>query len=117
DGLWSVGVLVPIGRVKDNSRTCLRRIAEELKGKGAFQMTCNQSVVIRDIPESKKAIVQKLLVEYKVAHSKETTVSGLRRNMVACVALPTCPLAFAEAERYLPTLVERLEVVLERPSL
>jgi len=58
--------------------------------------------------------VQKLLDEYKVMHSKETTVSGLRRNMVACVALPTCPLAFAEAERYLPTLVERLEAVTER---
>ncbi|CAE8627317.1 unnamed protein product [Polarella glacialis] len=117
DGLWNVGVLVPIGRVKDNSRTGLRRIAEELKGCGSIRMTCNQSVVITEIPESKKAVVQKLLEEYKIMHSKETTVSGLRRNMVACVALPTCPLAFAEAERYLPTLVERLEVVLERCGL
>ena len=38
----------------------------------------------------------------------------MRRNMVACVALPTCPLAFAEAERYLPTLVERLEAVADK---
>lgn len=41
-------------------------------------------------------------------------MSGMRRNMVACVALPTCPLAFAEAERYLPTLVERLEAVADK---
>jgi len=114
DGLWNCGLLIPIGRVKENSRICLQKIAQELKGQGAFRMTCNQSVVLEDIPEAKKALVQKLLDEYKVMHSKETTVSGLRRNMVACVALPTCPLAFAEAERYLPTLVERLEAVTER---
>jgi len=114
NGLWNCGLLVPIGRVKENSRTALRKIAEELKGQGAFRMTCNQSVVIEDIPQAKKAVVQRLLDEYKVMHDKETTVSGLRRNMVACVALPTCPLAFAEAERYLPTLVERLEAVTER---
>eukprot|EP00930_Biecheleria_cincta_P071841 TRINITY_DN5929_c0_g1_i3.p1 TRINITY_DN5929_c0_g1~~TRINITY_DN5929_c0_g1_i3.p1 ORF type:complete len:187 (-),score=47.67 TRINITY_DN5929_c0_g1_i3:140-700(-) len=77
-------------------------------------MTCNQGVVLEGITEAKKATVQRLLNEYKVMHSKETTVSGLRRNMVACVALPTCPLAFAEAERYLPTLVERLEAVTEK---
>ena len=41
--------------------------------------------------------------EYKIPCSRETTISGLRRNMMACVAFPTCPLAFAEAERYLPT--------------
>jgi sulfite reductase (NADPH) hemoprotein beta-component len=117
DGLWHCGCLVPIGRVKDNVRTGLNKIAEELKGCGGFRMTCNQQVMITEVPEAKKAAVQKLLTEYKVAHSEETTVSGLRRNMMACVALPTCPLAFAEAERYLPTLVGRLESVLERVGL
>eukprot|EP00438_Fugacium_kawagutii_P027167 Skav214896 [mRNA] locus=scaffold1561:85955:86515:- [translate_table: standard] len=77
-------------------------------------MTCNQSLVLENISDAKKSQVQKLLDEYKVMHSKETTVSGMRRNMVACVALPTCPLAFAEAERYLPTLVERLEAVADK---
>eukprot|EP00415_Alexandrium_ostenfeldii_P004543 UN4543 len=80
-------------------------------------MTCNQSVLITEVPEAKKAVVEQLLAEYKVPHSEETTVSGLRRNMMACVALPTCPLAFAEAERYLPTLVGRLESVVERCGL
>jgi len=115
DDLWHVGVQVPIGRVKDNSRTALRKICDVMKGgNGEFRMTCNQQVLISAIPESKKAQIQKILDEYKVPCSKEGTVSGLRRNMVACVALPTCPLAFAEAERYLPTLVERLEVVTEK---
>merc|ERR1712151_392796 len=74
-------------------------------------------VLVTDIPETKKAVVQRLLDEYKIAHTPETTVSGMRRNMMACVALPTCPLAFAEAERYLPTLVGRLEAVIERCGL
>jgi sulfite reductase (NADPH) hemoprotein beta-component len=117
DNLWHCGILVPIGRVKDSWRTGLRQIAQELKGSGAFRMTCNQSVLIHNVPAAKKATIQKLLEEHKIPHSKETTVSGLRRNMMACVALPTCPLAFAEAERYLPTLVSRLEAVTERCGL
>jgi len=88
-----------------------------LKGCGAFRMTCNQSVLIHDVPAAKKPLIQKLLDEHKIPCSRETTISGLRRNMMACVALPTCPLAFAEAERYLPTLVGRLEAVTERCGL
>merc|ERR1712151_455493 len=118
DGLWHCGLHIPIGRVKGQWRVGLKKIAEELVGTGAaLRMTCNQQVVVTGVPSGNKAAVQQLLDQYKVPHNKETTVSGLRRNMVACVAMPTCPLAFAEAERYLPTLVERLEVVTERIGL
>merc|ERR1712190_517458 len=117
DGNWHCGCLVPIGRVKGKVRTGLAEIAKELQGGGVFRMTCNQGLLISEIPESKKSRVQQLLTQYEVPHSEETTISGLRRNMVACVAFPTCPLAFAEAERYLPTLVGRLEAVTERCGL
>merc|ERR1712050_627429 len=117
DGLWHCGCLIPIGRVKDKVRTGLAEIAKELKGGGVLRMTCNQSVLISEVPESKKPRIQALLDKYEVPHTEETTVSGLRRNMVACVALPTCPLAFAEAERYLPTLVGRLEAVTDKCGL
>eukprot|EP00401_Gymnodinium_catenatum_P002106 CAMPEP_0117484504 /NCGR_PEP_ID=MMETSP0784-20121206/14490_1 /TAXON_ID=39447 /ORGANISM="" /LENGTH=962 /DNA_ID=CAMNT_0005279075 /DNA_START=73 /DNA_END=2961 /DNA_ORIENTATION=- len=118
DGLWHCGLHIPIGRVKGQMRVGLRAIAELLKGTGGIlRMTCNQQVVLSDVPEAKKAAVQQLLSQYNVPHNQETTVSGLRRNMMACVAMPTCPLAFAEAERYLPTLVERLEAVVERCGL
>mmetsp|Transcript_40279 Transcript_40279/g.112911 ORF Transcript_40279/g.112911 Transcript_40279/m.112911 type:complete len:949 (+) Transcript_40279:100-2946(+) len=117
DGLWHCGCLVTGGRVKGDVRTGLQKIAAELKGVGGFRMTCNQQLLITDVPAAKKAAVQKLLDEYKIPHNDETTVSGLRRNMISCVALPTCPLAFAEAERYLPTLVGRLEAVVERVGL
>jgi sulfite reductase (NADPH) hemoprotein beta-component len=118
DCLWHCGLHIPIGRVRGEVRTGLRKIAEVLAGTGGvLRMTCNQQVVITGITQAKKGGVQQLLNQYKVPHTTETTVSGLRRNMVACVAMPTCPLAFAEAERYLPTLVERLEVVTEKCGL
>jgi sulfite reductase (NADPH) hemoprotein beta-component len=115
DGLWHCGVLVPIGRVKNKSRTALVKICEELKGVGVFRMTCNQGLLISDIPDSKKAAFQQLLDTYEVPYDLSSRgAGGLKRNMMACVALPTCPLAFAEAERYLPTLVDKLQVVTDR---
>jgi sulfite reductase (NADPH) hemoprotein beta-component len=36
----------------------------------------------------------------------------VRRDALACVALPTCPLAMAEAERYLPEFAARFEQLL-----
>eukprot|EP00929_Paragymnodinium_shiwhaense_P122330 TRINITY_DN94_c0_g1_i1.p1 TRINITY_DN94_c0_g1~~TRINITY_DN94_c0_g1_i1.p1 ORF type:complete len:977 (-),score=302.61 TRINITY_DN94_c0_g1_i1:442-3297(-) len=116
DGLHHVGLLIPIGRVKGQTRTGLKKIAELLVGGGVFRMTCNQQLVLSDIPAAKKDKVAKLLNEYKIPHNREA-LGGMRRNMLACVAMPTCPLAFAEAERYLPTLVERLEAVTERVGL
>jgi len=66
--------------------------------------------------QDKKAAVESILKEHRVPRS-ETALSGLRRNMLACTALPYCPLSFAESERYLPTLVERLEGIVERVGL
>ena len=51
------------------------------------------------------------------AHGLDAPVSGLRRNALACVALPTCGLALAESERYLPNLITRLEDELDRVGL
>ena len=41
----------------------------------------------------------------------------VRRDALACVALPTCPLAMAEAERYLPDFSARIEGVLAQHGL
>jgi sulfite reductase (NADPH) hemoprotein beta-component len=54
------------------------------------------------------------LKEHKMTNDRK---SGLRRNSMACTALPTCGLAFAESERYLPTLVSKLENELEKFGL
>ena len=82
-------------------------------GVGRFIITPNQNLVLADIPAEQRGAVAALLEEYGL----DTPVSGLRRNSLACVALPTCGLALAESERYLPSLVTRLEDELERLGL
>ncbi len=48
--------------------------------------------------------------ETNVLPNKKLT--GLRLNSLACVALNTCSLAFAEGERYLPKLIDKLDEII-----
>jgi sulfite reductase (NADPH) hemoprotein beta-component len=81
----------------------LRRIAE--LHDGDFRLTPNQNVIVANIASHKRGKIERLAAE----HGLMTPATGLRRNAVACVALPTCGLALAESERYLPDLVSALE--------
>jgi sulfite reductase (NADPH) hemoprotein beta-component len=115
DGAWHFTLFVENGRVRDVAE---RRLLSGLHaiaalGVGRFIITANQNLVIADIPPQQKAAVAELLR----AHGLDAPVGGLRRNALACVALPTCGLALAESERYLPSLVSRLEDLLEQIGL
>jgi sulfite reductase (NADPH) hemoprotein beta-component len=110
-GLHHVTLFVENGRVAGRPRDGLREIAG--LGIGRFIITANQNLVIADIPAEHKAKVVALLGEYGL----DGQAGGLRRNAIACVALPTCGLALAESERYLPSLVTRLEAELDSVGL
>jgi len=86
----------------------LRAIAEIHKG--MFRVTPNQNLVIADIEPSDRPAIEALLNEYRLDALNRG--SGLRLNSMACVALPTCGLAMAESERYLPSLVEKIDAIL-----
>ena len=73
----------------------------------------NQNLILGEIEESNKSKVENLLLQ----HNIEKQVSALRKNSMACVALPTCPLALAEAQRYLPELVTKIEPILAKYNL
>ncbi|MDQ2764518.1 MAG: NADPH-dependent assimilatory sulfite reductase hemoprotein subunit [Pseudomonadota bacterium] len=111
DGTAHFTLFVENGRVRDRMLSGLHAVAE--LGVGRFVMTANQNLVLADIPPALRQDIKALLV----AHGLDQPVSGLRRNAMACVALPTCGLALAESERYLPDLVTRLENELERFGL
>lgn len=117
DGTWNVTLFVRSGRIADTEEeqlmTGLREIAKVLKGD--FRLTANQNVMIGNIPAKQKAAINKLLKKYNISIGEE--LSGLRRNALSCVALPTCGLAMAEAERYLPTLLDKLEPIFEKNGL
>ena len=72
--------------------------------------TPNQNVCVAGIPEADKGAFTEMLGRYGIA---EGALTGLRLNSMACVALPTCGLALAESERYLPSLIDKLDAVIE----
>ena len=115
DGAWHFTLFVENGRVRDlpdrHLLSGLHAVAE--LNVGSCVITPNQNLVLADIPPERKDAVAALLRQ----HGLENSASGLRRNSLACVALPTCGLALAESERYLPGLITRLEEELEGAGL
>jgi sulfite reductase (NADPH) hemoprotein beta-component len=109
DGAWHVTLFIESGRIKDwptkRIQTGMRAIARMLEG-GVIILTPNQNLTIANITPAQKPVVEALLAEHGMA---TTADSGLRRNAMACVALPTCGLALAESERYMPELLTALE--------
>jgi len=105
------------GRVRDTADypllTGLREIAKIHDGD--FRLTANQNLMIANVSPAKRQQIDQLLEKYgiKDSHLK----SALRLNSLACVALPTCGLSLAEAERYLPDLLTELEEVVEENGL
>ncbi|MGB0258970.1 MAG: sulfite reductase, partial [Coraliomargarita sp.] len=83
--------------------------------KGDFRLTGNQNLVIGNVAAEDKDQIDALVEEYGLDGYK--TATGLRKGQIACVALPTCGLALAESERYLPTLVDALEDTIEKAGL
>jgi sulfite reductase (NADPH) hemoprotein beta-component len=116
-GFFNYGLFIQNGRVADlpgrSIMTGLRAIAK-VHG-GQFRLTPNQNLIIAGVPPEAKAAIDGLLDEHGLSDSN--AASALRLNSIACVALPTCPLAMAEAERYMPDLVDKIDAILERNGL
>ncbi|MBR7797100.1 assimilatory sulfite reductase (NADPH) hemoprotein subunit [Virgibacillus sp. AGTR] len=117
NGKWHFTLFIQNGRVKDTEdyplRTGLREIAKVHTGD--FRLTPNQNLVIANVTKQKKEQIDQLIKTYKLTDGGQ--FSGLRRNSMACVALPTCALAMAESERYLPSLIEKIEGILDEAGL
>jgi sulfite reductase (NADPH) hemoprotein beta-component len=116
-GNWHFTLFVENGRVYDTPAyqllTGLREIAKIHTGD--FRLTANQNLIIANITPQKKAAITALLEQYKMIDAHER--SALRLNSMACVALPTCGLALAESQRYLPDLITELDSILEEAGL
>ncbi|HEY4170940.1 MAG TPA: NADPH-dependent assimilatory sulfite reductase hemoprotein subunit, partial [Reyranella sp.] len=122
---WSVGedgrahytLFIENGRVIDTPALPLmeglRAIARIHRG--TFRLTPNQSLTIADIDPEARPAIEALLAEHRL--NDLNARSGLRLNSMACVSLPTCGLAMAESERYLPDLLTRIEAILSRLGL
>ncbi|BGP56539.1 hypothetical protein JCM8202_002055 [Rhodotorula sphaerocarpa] len=116
DGRRHFTAFIENGRVQDEPgkpfKTAMREIAKVHKG--VFRLTANQHLIIADIPPEEEKTIQSLLTKYGL---DKTDFSALRLSSAACVALPTCGLAMAESERYLPLLIEKVEALMEENGL
>ena len=83
---------------------------------GDFRLTANQTLIVAGVKDQDRVVVEELLRAHGV-DVDGAGVSPLKRNALACVALPTCALAMAEAERALPSFVERFDAVLKRHAV
>eukprot|EP00924_Labyrinthula_sp_SR-Ha-C_P013435 augustus_masked-scaffold_5-processed-gene-2.5-mRNA-1 protein AED:0.12 eAED:0.12 QI:0/-1/0/1/-1/1/1/0/1279 len=118
--LYKCTLFIENGVVKDENKDGLVHLAEVFQKIAAenegipgpkFALTANQHLAVLHVPESAKGLVQGILEKYNL--NKHEKSSQLRLHSMACVALPTCALAMAEAQTYMPTLITRVENILE----
>jgi sulfite reductase (ferredoxin) len=106
DGRWLVGVWVENGRIKDQVKAGLRAVVDKVRPE--LRLTAQQNIILANIDAKQKPVVDAMLTAYGLLLGCEP-LSPLRRYAMACPAMPTCGLAVAEAERYLPDLIGELE--------
>lgn len=112
-GRWYYTLFIESGRVYDSEKLALKTALLEIAhtGKANFRFTANQGLILADIQKKDKALINGILEKYNLlAHTENA--SAIRKNSIACVALPTCGLALAESQRYLPTLITHIEKLL-----
>jgi len=117
DGTFNYTFYVPGGRICDSEdcrwRSGFLEIAKILQGE--FRLTGNQNLVVARVSREQRSEMERLIADYRLdVHERH---SSLRLHSLACVALPTCGLALAEAERHLPDVVTELEEVIEECGL
>lgn len=117
-GKWFYTAFVENGRILDDERVQFKKAFLEIAeaGKADFRFTCNQNIVISNIVESDLKWVEDILKKYKVIDITDQS-SIIRKSAMACVALNTCSLALAEAQRYMPSFLTKVEVLLKNHKL
>jgi sulfite reductase (NADPH) hemoprotein beta-component len=117
DGRWHLTLRIESGRVGDTPGkpylTGLEKIAAIHQGD--FRLTANQNLIIANVPDSECMNIDRLVADHGLGKALFTT--PLRRDALACVSLPTCSLAMAEAERYLPNFTDRVDALLAKHGL
>ncbi|TDX32385.1 sulfite reductase (NADPH) beta subunit [Modicisalibacter xianhensis] len=116
DGAWHYGLFVQNGRLADTKGgmqllSGMREIAKVHAGD--IVLTTNQNLIITNVSADKRHEIEALLDRYRMTRN----ISPLRKASMACVAFPTCGLAMAESERYLPSLIDKLEGVMHEVGL
>jgi len=117
NGQWHLTLYIHSGRIIDSADSKLFSGLLEIAKihDGEFRISPNQNMIISNIQPAIKTEIETLLKSHNISIGE--TESPTRLNSLACVAFPTCSLAMAEAERYLPSFITKLEVLLNTYGL
>ncbi len=116
DSNWNLTLYIENGRIADSEQLKLMTGLREIAAihQGDFRITPSQNLLIAGVSEISKPQIEQLIEQYRLIDSSN---SQLRLNSIACVSFPTCPQAMAEAERYFPDLLTKIEALLEQHKL
>ena len=116
DDKWHLTLFIENGRLIDTPDAPLKTgVAEIAKiHQGDFRLTANQNLIVAGVPENKKVNIEAIARRYGLINSQ---VTPLREHAMACVSFPTCPLAMAEAERFLPSFTDTLDSLMTKHSV
>lgn len=117
-GKWYFTLFVENGRVLDSEELAMKTGLLEIAktGKANFRFTGNQNLILSEIDTTDKPVIEELLNRFGlIAHTENA--GNIRKNSIACVAFNTCPLALAEAQRYLPALISKIEPIVSKYAL
>lgn len=109
-------MFVESGRVMDLPNYAVKTALKECADTGfcGFRFTGNQNILLTHIDKKNRASIDAILAKHGIDHTK---FSNIRKDALACVALNTCALALAEAQRYLPNLITKIEGLLAKHKL
>ena len=118
EGKWYYTLFVENGRVLDDEKVPMKTALLEIAhtGKAMFRFTASQNVIISDVGDIDKEAINSILLKYGLIDHTQNA-SPVRKNAIACVAFNTCPLALAEAQRYLPSLLDKIEPLLAKHGI
>ncbi|MCG7963517.1 MAG: sulfite reductase, partial [Candidatus Thiodiazotropha taylori] len=109
-GQWHLTLYIENGRIADTPEATLMSGLREIAGihQGDFRITPNQNLIVARVPKAQKDRIEQLARQHGLLsdHRNPTRLAS-----IACVALPTCPQAMAEGERYFPELMNRIEQI------
>lgn len=116
-GHWHLTLQVEAGRLLDTEAHTWLSGMRELASvhTGDIRLTCNQNLIIANVAAADRERIDAIVARHGLDGYRKH--SAIRQHAVACVALPTCGLAMAESERYLPQLLPKLEALLDSHGL
>lgn len=112
---WHLTLFIENGRLSNYPSSSLKHGISEIAKihKGHFRLTANQNLIIANVPEEQKINIEHIANKYGLLKK----ITKQRENSMACVSFPTCPLAMAEAERFLPLFLTKVEEIMHKYSM